>query len=77
MQRAYYHCPHCHASQTPWDATLAVGRRDLTPAAAEVVTLAGTLEPFGQAAERTLVKMAGLRLSESTVERTTEDAGTG
>jgi hypothetical protein len=75
LKRAYYHCPHCSTGQVPWDWKLAVGRRDLTPAAAEVVTLAGTLEPFGQAAERTLVKMAGLRLSESTVERTTEDAG--
>jgi hypothetical protein len=67
--------PRSHASQVPWDLKLAVGRRDLTPAAAKVVTLAGTLEPFGQAAERTLTKMAGLRLSESTVERTTEEAG--
>jgi hypothetical protein len=75
LQRAYYHCPHCHQGHVPWDATLAVGRRDLTPAAAEVTTLAGAVEPFAQAAERTLVKMAGLRLSESTVERTTEDAG--
>lgn len=59
----------------PWDLTLAVGRRDLTPAAAEVTALAGTLESFASAAERTLPKMAGLRLSESTVERTAEDAG--
>ena len=36
-----------------------------------VVTLAGTLDSFAQASERTLIKMAGLRLSESTVERTT------
>ena len=50
-------------------------RRDLTPGANEVTTLAGTLGPFEQAAERTLIKMCGLRLSESTVERATEDAG--
>jgi hypothetical protein len=75
LKRAYYHCPHCRTGQVPWDLTLAMGRRDLTPAAAEVTTLAGTLESFAPAAERTLLKMAGLRLSESTVERTTEDAG--
>jgi hypothetical protein len=75
LKRAYYHCAHCHEGQVSWDASLAIGRRDLTPAAAEIVTLAGTLGPFGQAAERVLLKMAGLRLSESTVERTTEDAG--
>jgi hypothetical protein len=38
--------------------------------------LAGIQESFGKAAERTLRKLAGLRLSESTVERTTETTGT-
>ncbi len=52
-----------------------MGRRDLTPAATEIVTLAGTLTSFGEAAEKTLIKMAALRVAESTVERTTEDAG--
>jgi len=47
----------------------------LTPAAQEVTALAGVQESFGKAAERTLRKRAGLRLSESTVERTTEEAG--
>jgi hypothetical protein len=37
--------------------------------------LGGTQEAFGKAAERTLRKMAGIRLSESTVQRTTEAAG--
>jgi hypothetical protein len=75
LKRAYYHCRRCGVSQVPWDVTLAVGRRHLTPAASEVVTLAGTLDSFAQAAERTLVKMSGLRVGESTVERTTEEAG--
>jgi hypothetical protein len=48
----------------------------LTPAARAVTTLAGVQESFGKAAKGTLAKMAGLRLSESTVERTTESAGT-
>jgi hypothetical protein len=47
----------------------------LTPATQEVTTLAGIQESFGKASERTLRKLAGLRLSESTVERTTETAG--
>lgn len=75
LSRAYYHCRACRQSQIPWDASLALGRRDLTPAATEIVTLAGTLGPFAQASERVLLKMVGLRLSESTVERTTEEAG--
>ena len=37
--------------------------------------MAGVQESFGKAADRTLRKLAGLRLSESTVERTTEEAG--
>lgn len=48
----------------------------LTPAAQEVASLAGVQESFSKAAGRTLQKLAGLRLSESTVERTTEAAGT-
>lgn len=75
LRRAYYHCRSCSSAQVPWDASLAVGRRDLTPAAAEVVTLAGTLSSFAEASERVLRKMAGLRIGESTVERTTEEAG--
>ena len=38
--------------------------------------MTGIQESFGKAAERTLRKLTGLRLSESTVERTTEAAGT-
>ena len=49
--------------------------RRLTPAAEEVTALAGVQESFGKAADRTLPKLSGLRLSESTVERTTEEAG--
>jgi hypothetical protein len=47
----------------------------LTPAAEEVTALAGVQESFGKASKRTLLKLAGLRLCESTVERTTEEAG--
>ena len=48
---------------------------DLALAAREVVCLAGIQESFGNAADRVLGKLTGLRLSESTVERTTEAAG--
>lgn len=75
LTRAYYHCSSCGTSQLPWEQQLGMGRRDLTPAATEIVTLAGTLTSFGEAAEKTLLKMAALRVSESTVERTTEEAG--
>lgn len=48
---------------------------DLTPAAEELVSLAGTLTSFAEAAHKVLPRMAGLRLAESTAERTTEAAG--
>jgi hypothetical protein len=73
--RGYYHCRDCGQGHVPWDQTLRVSPQCLTRAAREVTTLAGIQESFGKAAERTLVKLAGLRLSESTVERTTEAAG--
>ncbi|MBV8234670.1 MAG: ISKra4 family transposase [Acidimicrobiia bacterium] len=73
--RAYYLCPACHAGHVPVDAALGFSARQLTPGAEEIATLAGTCDSFADAAEKLLPKMAGLRLSESTVERTTEAAG--
>ena len=47
----------------------------MTAGAEEAITLAGLLTSFGQAARTTLVKLTGIRVSESTVQRVTEDAG--
>jgi hypothetical protein len=74
VARGYYHCQHCCQGHFPWDKTLRISPQRLTPGAQEIVCLAGIQESFGKAAERTLQKLAGLRLSESTVERTTETA---
>jgi hypothetical protein len=75
LERGYYHCSQCGRGFFPWDTSLRIASQRLTPAAREVVSLAGIQESFGKAADRTLYKLAGLRLSESTVERTTETAG--
>lgn len=75
VTRPYYHCADCHAGESPWDQVLGLTNRFLTPAVAELATLAGTMESFARAADVNLRKMTGLRLSESTVERTTEDTG--
>lgn len=75
LSRAYYHCGGCGRGSFPWDAILHLTTLRLTPAAEEVTALAGVQESFGKAADRTLRKLTGLRLSESTVERTTEQAG--
>ncbi|HWA25012.1 MAG TPA: ISKra4 family transposase, partial [Lacunisphaera sp.] len=75
LKHSYYHCACCGASQMPWDAALRLGNRRVTAGAEEVIALAGLLTSFGQAAETTLVKLTGIRVSESTVRRVTEDAG--
>jgi hypothetical protein len=76
LTRAYYHCPHCRNGHCPWDATLRLTAGDLTPAAEELVSLAGLLSSFGEASAKVLPRLAGLRLAESTAERTTEGSGT-
>jgi hypothetical protein len=75
LARAYYHCAGCHQGHVPWDQTLRLSPQRLTPGAQEVTALAGIQESFGKAARRTLPKLAGLRVCEATVERTTEAAG--
>jgi hypothetical protein len=74
-ERAYYYCRHCHHGATPADATLHVDQAELTPAARELVALAGTLSSFAEAAQKVLPRLAGVRVSESTTERATEAAG--
>jgi len=73
--RGYYHCAHCQQGHFPWDQLLRLSPQRLTPAAQEVTSLAGIQESFSKAAGRTLRKLAGLRVCESTVERTTEGTG--
>jgi hypothetical protein len=75
LQRAYYFCHRCGGT-VPWDQRVGLTAKRLTPAAEELVTLAGTAgESFEEAAEKLLPKMAALRLSESTVQRASETAG--
>lgn len=75
LRRHYYLCPACHHGTCPRDALLGLGTQDLTPAADEAVCLAGVQASFAEAAQRTLTRLAGLRVSESTAERATEAAG--
>lgn len=73
--RSYYHCRTCGQGHHPWERTLGLSTQRLTPAASEVVSMLGVQTSFAEVSERTLRKACGLRLSESTVERTTESAG--
>jgi hypothetical protein len=75
LTRCYYHCRGCGHGHVPWDQELGLGVATLTPAASEVASIAGVQTSFAQAAEVTLQKLCGLRLSESTVERVSEATG--
>lgn len=75
LERPYYHCATCGQGCCPWDAVLGVSNAALSPGAAEVACVAGVQTSFAEASEKVLPKLAGLRLAESTVERTTEAAG--
>lgn len=75
LDRAYYHCRSCGKGTVPWDQTLDLSRQALTPGASEVVCIAGAVDSFGEAADVVLKKLAGLRVSESTVQRTSEAVG--
>jgi hypothetical protein len=75
-QRAYYYCGRCGHGLFPWDQQVGLTTKRLTPAAEEIVSLAGALcESFAEAAEKLLPKMTGLKLAETTVQRATEAAG--
>jgi hypothetical protein len=74
LQLSYYHCSNCGISHKPWDQVLGL-KKSLTPAATQVTAQAGVLASFAEGSERTLQTMCGLKISESTVQRTTEEAG--
>jgi len=75
FRRHYYHCPACGHGTSPLDQALGLSAADLTPAADEVVCLAGVQDSFAVAADKVLARLSGLRVSESTAERATEAAG--
>jgi len=76
LSRAYYYCRRCACGYFPFDQQAGLSSRHLTPAAEEAVSMAGLLtDSFAEAAQKVLPTLSGLRCCESTVERTTEDAG--
>ncbi len=74
-RRAYYFCRSCGKGLFPFDRDAGLTTRDLTPALERVATLAGAVADSFEKGAELLEEMAGVRISESTVERTTEDAG--
>src|SRR5262249_22930008 len=74
-RRASYYCRRCGKGLCPSDGRAGVTARDLTPAVEQLAGLAGGVcDSFARGADL-LAEMAAVRLSESTVGRTTEDVG--
>lgn len=74
IQRAYYYCGRCKQSFIPYDDVLGLVD-EISPGLMPLVSLAGTLLPFADAAEDVLKRFSGVRVSASTVLRCTESAG--
>jgi hypothetical protein len=73
--RAYYLCRRCGRGSFPFDQQAGLSARNLTPALERVATLAGTVADSFEKGADLLAELAGVRLGESTVQRTTEEAG--
>lgn len=74
-RRAYYLCRCCGKGLFPFDREAGLTARSLTPALERVAGLAGAVADSFEKGAELLEEMGGVRVSESTVERTTEDAG--
>ena len=74
VRRAYYYCGRCRQGYLPYDDALGLVD-EISPGLRPLVCLAGTLAPFADAAEDVLKRFSGVRLSASTVLRTTEGEG--
>jgi len=75
VQRAYYHCAACGKGHFPFDQACGLQADRLSTGLRPLVCLAGALASFRDAAEDLLRRLAGVRLSASTVLRATEQAG--
>lgn len=74
-RRACYYCRRCGRGSAPFDRHAGITARHLTPAVERLATLAGAVGPSYERGAELLHETAGVRLSEATVQRTTEDAG--
>ncbi|MCA1704464.1 MAG: ISKra4 family transposase [Actinobacteria bacterium] len=73
--RAYYYCRTCGHGFAPWDGRTGLKAHRLSPAVERLATLCGAVaDSFGKGREL-LRETTGIRLSESTVQRTTEAVG--
>ncbi len=74
-RRVYYYCRRCGKGQYPFDQQAGLPEHQLTPAVERLASLAGGVSPSFEKGAELLEEMSGVSLSESTVQRTTEDVG--
>lgn len=74
-QRCYYYCRRCGKGQCPFDDHAGIPTQQLTPAVERLASLAGAVGASFEKGAELLHEMSGVSLSESTIERTTEDVG--
>ena len=73
--RAYYYCGLCATGSCPWDRRVGLTAQRLSPAVERLATLCGAVADSLEKGTELLKETAGIRLGESTVQRTTEAAG--
>jgi hypothetical protein len=75
VARACYYCRRCGRGSCPFDRAAGLSGRGLDPALERLATLAGGVSDSFERGAALLQEMTGIRLSESTIERTTEGVG--
>jgi len=73
--RAYYLCRSCGHGGCPFDQAVGLPDANLTPAVERLTALAGAVADSFEKGAELLEEMAGVRLCESTVQRTTQGVG--
>ena len=74
-ERAYYYCRCCGKGLAPFDQQAGITPRHQSPAVERLAALAGAVGDSFERGADLLREMGGVRLSESTIQRTTEDVG--
>src|SRR5262249_53998600 len=73
--RAYYYCRRCGQGACPFDRQAAVPEHHLTAPVEPLASPAGGVAASFERGAELLEEMSGVRLSEATIARTTEDVG--
>jgi hypothetical protein len=74
VQRAYYHCRHCHTGVAPWDAAQGLSARCYSPGVKAVVVETAARMPYGEGMEL-LALLTPLRIEESAAEWIVHEVG--